>query len=615
MRLAVPPPDGNDLNPLLQDPGLAFHPPFLYLGYVGLSMAYSFAIAALIEGRVDAAWARWVRPWTLLAWVFLTVGIAMGSIWAYYELGWGGWWFWDPVENVSFMPWLISAALLHSAIVVEKRDTLKSWTILLAILAFSFSLVGAFIVRSGIITSVHAFADDPERGIYLLWILGAFIGGSLMLYAWRAPLLRSDAVFGVVSRESGLVVNNLLLVVATLVVFFGTMWPLLAEVLTGRKVSVGPPFFDLAFTPFMMALAVVLPPFAMLPWKRGSLAPRHGSRSAAPSPSPWRSRALVLTLQTGRSMLAPIGAALAAWLVLGALADLAGRVRLGQAGWREALRRSRNLPRADWGKALAHAGFGVTIWGIAAITAWAVEDIRAVKPGEAFPVAGYELRFDGEADARGPNYTTERATVTVFRGGREIGTLHPEKRLYDVQGMATTEAGIDRGLTPRPLRRARRPAGGRRLGAAHLRQALLQLDLARRLLMARGRRRQPDRPALPRRRPRPPRRPARGRSGGVRPGAPRAPRPCALPRAAGRPRGAARRDAPRPRPGGAGARDHPRAPLRRLPERVDRRVERRHRPRPAPPRARAHHRRRHATPRCRPSSSTATASSCSSARR
>ena len=272
LRLAVPPPDGNDLNPLLQDPGLAFHPPFLYLGYVGLSMAYSFAIAALIEGRVDAAWARWVRPWTLLAWVFLTIGIAFGSIWAYYELGWGGWWFWDPVENVSFMPWLISAALLHSAIVVEKRDTLKSWTILLAILAFSFSLVGAFIVRSGIITSVHAFADDPTRGVYLLWILGAFIGGSLILYAWRAPALRSDAVFAMVSRESGLVVNNLLLVTATLVVFFGTMWPLLAEVLTGRKVSVGPPFFNLAFGPFMMGLAVVLPPFALLPWKRGSLA-------------------------------------------------------------------------------------------------------------------------------------------------------------------------------------------------------------------------------------------------------------------------------------------------------------------------------------------------------
>ena len=442
-RLAAPPIDGDDLNPLLQDPGLAFHPPFLYLGYVGLSMAYSFAIAALIEGRVDAAWARWVRPWTLLAWVFLTVGIAMGSVWSYYELGWGGWWAWDPVENVSFMPWLISAALLHSAIVVEKRGTLKSWTILLAILAFSFSLIGAFIVRSGIITSVHAFADDPERGVYLLWILAAFIGGSLTLYAWRAPMLRSDSVFGLVSRESGLVVNNLLLVVATFVVFFGTMWPLLAEVLTGRKVSVGPPFFNLAFTPFMVALAVILPLFAALPWKRGSLA--RGMRPLrGPLALSVALGALAWSLQTGGAMLAPVGAALAAWLVLGAAADLAGRVRLGEAGAAEALRRARNLPRADWGKALAHAGFGVTVFGIAAITAWSLEDIRLVHPGERFTVGAYELRFDGIRHRRGPNYAADTATITAFRDGREITTLHPEKRVYDVQGMATTEAGIDR---------------------------------------------------------------------------------------------------------------------------------------------------------------------------
>ena len=446
IRLANPPIDGNDLNPLLQDPGLAFHPPFLYLGYVGLSMAYSFAIAALIEGRVDAAWARWVRPWTLLAWVFLTIGIAMGSVWSYYELGWGGWWAWDPVENVSFMPWLISAALLHSAIVVEKRGTLKSWTILLAILAFSFSLIGAFVVRSGILTSVHTFANDPERGAYLLWILGAFIGGSLMLYAWRAPMLRSDSAFAFVSRESGLVLNNLLLVVATLVVFFGTMWPLLAEVLTGRKVSVGPPFFNLAFTPFMVALAAILPVFATLPWKRGSL-----RRAVQPL---WGAAALSVALgalawavQTGGSILAPIGAALAAWLVLGVATEIAGRIRLREAGLAEALRRTRNLPRADWGKALAHAGLGVSIFGIAAITAWSAEDIRLVHPGDRFPVAGYELRFDGVAATRGPNWGAETGTVTAFRGGREIGTLHPEKRLYDVQGVTTTEAAIDRGAT------------------------------------------------------------------------------------------------------------------------------------------------------------------------
>jgi cytochrome c-type biogenesis protein CcmF len=445
-RLGVPPMDGNDLNPLLQDPGLAFHPPFLYFGYVGLSMAYSFAIAALIEGRVDAAWARWVRPWTLLAWVFLTIGIALGSFWAYYELGWGGWWFWDPVENVSFMPWLLSGALLHSAIVVEKRDTLKSWTILLAILAFSFSLIGAFVVRSGVLTSVHAFATDPERGVFLLWILAAFIGGSLTLYAWRAPILRSQTVFSTVSRESGLVANNVLLVVATLVVFFGTIWPLVAEAFMGRKVSVGPPFFDLAFTPFMVAVAVILPPLSMLPWKRGDLGkamqPLWGvlARSVALG-------ALVWALQTGRSMLAPVGLSLAVWLVLGAFTELAGRSRLGRAPPAETLRRARNLPRADWGKATAHAGLGVTIFGIAAITAWASEDIRAVRPGDSFELAGYSLRLDGVEAGRGPNYSYEAATVTVTRNGRTVSTLHPEKRFYPVQGTPTTEAGIDRSFS------------------------------------------------------------------------------------------------------------------------------------------------------------------------
>ena len=445
-RLGVPPMDGNDLNPLLQDPGLAFHPPFLYLGYVGLSLAYSFAIAALIEGRVDAAWARWVRPWTLVAWVFLTIGIALGSFWAYYELGWGGWWFWDPVENVSFMPWLLSAALLHSAIVVEKRDALKSWTILLAILAFSFSLIGAFVVRSGILTSVHAFANDPERGMFLLWILGAFIGGSLILYAWRAPILRSTSVFSSISRESGLVANNVLLVVATMVVFFGTIWPLLAEVFMGRKVSVGPPFFDLAFTPFMVAIAVILPVASVLPWKRGRLdkamAPLWGVLALAVALG-----ALVWMLQTGRSMLAPIGIALAVWLVLGAITDVASRIRLRQVGFGESLRRARNLPRADWGKAVAHAGLGVTFFGIAAITAWESEDIRVVRLGDAFPAAGYTLRLDAVEEHEGPNYLAETAVLAVLKDGRQIATLRPEKRLYPVQGMPTTEAAIDRGFT------------------------------------------------------------------------------------------------------------------------------------------------------------------------
>ncbi len=445
-RLGDPPLNGNDLNPLLQDPGLAFHPPFLYLGYVGLSMAYSFAIAALIEGRVDAAWARWVRPWTLLAWVFLTIGISLGSMWAYYELGWGGWWFWDPVENVSFMPWLISSALLHSAIVVEKRDALKSWTILLAILAFSFSLVGAFVVRSGVITSVHAFAVDPDRGMFLLWILGAITGGSLMLYAWRAPMLRTNAVFSTVSRESGLVANNVLLVVATLVVFVGTMWPLLAEVATGRKVSVGAPFFDVAFTPFMVALAVILPPCAMLPWKRGDLRramqPLWGILALSVALG-----ALVWSLQTGRTMLAPIGVTLSVWVVLGAFADIANRVRLGKAPLAESLRRTGNLPRGDWGKTLGHAGLGVTMFGIACITAWQTEDIRVVQIGESFPAARYELRLDAVENVQGPNFVSDAAVISVIKDGAEIGTLTPEKRFYPVQRMPTTEAAIDRGWT------------------------------------------------------------------------------------------------------------------------------------------------------------------------
>jgi len=325
IRLPNPPLNGNDLNPLLQDPGLAFHPPFLYLGYVGLSMAFSFAVAALIEGRVDAAWARWVRPWTLAAWVFLTIGIALGSWWAYYELGWGGWWFWDPVENASFMPWLFAAALLHSAIVVEKRETLKAWTVLLAILAFSFSLIGTFIVRSGVLTSVHAFATDPTRGVFILAILVFFVGGALILYALRASAMEGKGVFSVVSRESGLVFNNLLLSVSAFVVLFGTMWPLVAELFWDVKISVGAPFFNMAFTPFMIVLAMILPVGAALPWKRGKL-----SNAARPM---WGALALsvalgalVWALGTGGRIWGPLGVVLAAWVVLGAMADLGVRI-------------------------------------------------------------------------------------------------------------------------------------------------------------------------------------------------------------------------------------------------------------------------------------------------
>ena len=446
LRLANPPVDGNDLNPLLQDPGLAFHPPFLYLGYVGVSVAFSFAVAALIEGRVDAAWARWVRPWTLAAWMFLTIGIALGSWWAYYELGWGGWWFWDPVENASFMPWLVAAALLHSAIVVEKRDTLKSWTILLAILAFSFSLIGAFIVRSGVLTSVHAFAVDPERGTYILGILIFFIGGALSLYAWRAPMLRSSSVFGTVSRESGLVINNLLLSVSAAVVLFGTLWPLIAEGIWGEKVSVGEPFFDLAFTPFMIALAMLLPLGGALPWKRAKLGaamrPLWGVMALSVALG-----ALVWALTSGRRMMGGIGVVLASWVVLGTLAEVGQRMKLGKTPIGTSLRRLAGLPRADIGKFVAHIGFGALIFGAAMVTAFEREDIRVVQPGDAFEMAGYGFTFEGAEQFRGPNYVGERGIVSVTRGGVEVARLMPEKRVYPVQRMPTTEAAIQSGLT------------------------------------------------------------------------------------------------------------------------------------------------------------------------
>jgi len=443
LRLAVPPMNGQDLNPLLQDPGLAFHPPFLYLGYVGLSMSFSFAVAALIEGRVDAAWARWVRPWTLAAWVFLTIGIALGSWWAYYELGWGGFWFWDPVENASFMPWLIAAALLHSAIVVEKRESLKSWTILLAILAFGFSLIGTFIVRSGVLTSVHAFANDPERGVFILIILGVFMGGALTLYAARASVMEAKGVFSVVSRESALLLNNILLAVAAFVVFVGTIWPLVAELLFDRPLSVGPPFFDLAFTPFIVALAVVMPIGAILPWKR-ALIGRAMQKLWGILALSFAIGALVWVMQTERSMLAPVGIFLGVWLVSGACVDLWLRSGRGAIGARFA--RMSRLPRADWGKAVAHAGMGVTIFGIAALTAWDIEDIRVANIGEGFTVGKYEITLEKVEQVQGPNYFSTQAEMTVTRNGKHVSTLFPEKRVYPVASMPTTEAAIDNGV-------------------------------------------------------------------------------------------------------------------------------------------------------------------------
>ena len=445
-RLAVPPMNGQDLNPLLQDPGLAFHPPFLYLGYVGLSMAFSFAVAALIEGRVDAAWGRWVRPWTLAAWLFLTIGIGLGSWWAYYELGWGGFWFWDPVENASLMPWLIAAALLHSAIVVEKREALKSWTILLAILAFGFSLIGTFIVRSGVLTSVHAFANDPERGVFILMILCFFMGGALLLFALRAGAMEAKGVFSTISRESGLVLNNLLLAVSTFVVFIGTIWPLVIEMFTDRTVSVGPPFFNMAFTPFALAMAVAMPLGGMLAWKRAKI-DRAVMQLIPALFLAIAAGLLVWAVYSGRSALAPLGIALSVWLVAGSLLDLWSRTGRGALAGR--FGRLWRLPRADWGKATAHAGVGLTMFGVAALTGYQLEDIRVAEPGQPYQVGAYEIELLSVAqNVQGPNYISTMAHVAVRDGqGWQIALLHPEKRIYPVAGMPTTEAGIDSGWT------------------------------------------------------------------------------------------------------------------------------------------------------------------------
>ncbi|MEM9320641.1 MAG: heme lyase CcmF/NrfE family subunit [Pseudomonadota bacterium] len=443
LRAELVPFNGQDLNPLLQDPGLAFHPPFLYLGYVGLSMAFSFAVAALIEGRVDAAWGRWVRPWTLAAWIFLTIGIGLGSWWAYYELGWGGFWFWDPVENASFMPWLIAAALLHSAIVVEKREVLKSWTILLAILAFGFSLIGTFIVRSGVLTSVHAFANDPERGVFILVILGIFMGGALLLFALRADQLEAKGVFGVFSRESGLIVNNLILAVSCFVIFIGTIWPLIAEMFFDRTLSVGPPFFDAVFNPFVVALALALPFGALMPWKRAKL----GRIALALVPAACLGLAaflLAYAVASGRSAIGPVMMALGVWLVAAALTDL--WLRTGRGAISKRLSRLTRLPGADWGKMVAHAGVGITMLGVAGLITFEIEDIRVARAGAPYTVGGYDVTLLDVREVQGPNYLSTMARVRLSQNGAEIATLTPERRIYPVAGMPTTEAAIASGF-------------------------------------------------------------------------------------------------------------------------------------------------------------------------
>lgn len=440
-RVFPPPPDGRDLNPLLQDVGLAMHPPLLYFGYVGFSIVFSFAVAALLEGRIDAAWARWVRPWTLAAWMSLTAGIALGSWWAYYELGWGGWWFWDPVENVSFMPWLLGTALLHSAIVTEKRDAFKSWTILLAILTFSLSLLGTFIVRSGLLTSVHAFAVDPERGLYILMLLGISICGSLALYAWRAPMMEGGGLFKPISRESGLMLNNLILAAATGSVLVGTLYPLFLEAVTGEKVSVGPPFFNITFVPIMLPLIFIMGIWPFLSWKRSDF---KGVLQRL------KFVAVLTVLATlaawyfisGGPVLGYVSIFFSVWLFLATVREWALRIRLFELPMATALRRAKGLPRAAHGMTLAHVGLSIAMFGFIGSSIWKSEEIAFVEPGSVVSIAGFEVTFNGVERVRGPNYFAERGSLSVKKDGKLVTTLFPERRNYPVAQSSTTESAI-----------------------------------------------------------------------------------------------------------------------------------------------------------------------------
>ncbi|KQZ94212.1 cytochrome C biogenesis protein CcmF [Mesorhizobium sp. Root157] len=441
-RISPAPIEGRDLNPVLQDIGLAVHPPLLYLGYVGFSICFAFSVAALIEGRIDAAWARWVRPWTLVAWVFLTGGIAMGSYWAYYELGWGGFWFWDPVENASFMPWLAGTALLHSAIVMEKRSALKIWTLLLAILTFSLSLLGTFLVRSGVLTSVHAFATDPARGVFILGILLLFIGGSLALFALRASSLTQGGLFQPISREGALVLNNLFLTTATATVFIGTLYPLFIEAVSGDKISVGAPFFDLTFIPLMMPLLLIVPFGPLLAWKRGD-AWAVAQRLMFAFAVALLAALVAGFLIDGSSALAAFGTGLAFWLICGALTDLAIKAGFGNVSPAVMVRRFAGLPRSVFGTALAHLGLGLTVLGLVGTLCFGVEHILTMKPGQTVDMSGKLVRFDGLAGYKGPNFDEERAHFSLLNSDKGVvGEIYSAKRLYPVRQTTTTEAGI-----------------------------------------------------------------------------------------------------------------------------------------------------------------------------
>ncbi|WP_425317263.1 heme lyase CcmF/NrfE family subunit [Stutzerimonas chloritidismutans] len=435
------PMDGRDLNPLLQDFGLIVHPPMLYMGYVGFSVAFAFAIAALLGGRLDAAWARWSRPWTLVAWAFLGLGIALGSWWAYYELGWGGWWFWDPVENASFMPWLVGTALIHSLAVTEKRGVFKSWTVLLAIAAFSLSLLGTFLVRSGVLTSVHAFATDPERGVFILVFLLMVVGGSLTLFAMRAPVVKSQVGFGLWSRETLLLVNNLLLIVATAMILLGTLYPLLLDALSGAKLSVGPPYFNAMFVPLIGALMLTLGVGILVRWKDTPLKWLLGMLT------PVLITSVVLgglgSLLFGDFNWAVLAVSLlAAWVVIAGIRDLLDKTR-----HKGLFKGMRSLAPSYWGMHLAHLGLAVCAIGVVLTSHQSAERDLRLAPGESLSLGGYEFVFEGAVHHEGPNFTSDKATIRVLDGDKQIATLHPEKRLYTVQQMPMTEAGIDAGFT------------------------------------------------------------------------------------------------------------------------------------------------------------------------
>ncbi|KAF1053993.1 MAG: Cytochrome c-type biogenesis protein CcmF [Stenotrophomonas maltophilia] len=435
------PADGNDLNPLLQDPGLIIHPPMLYMGYVGFSVAFAFAIAALLGGRLDAAWARWSRPWTLVAWTFLGIGIVLGSWWAYYELGWGGWWFWDPVENASFMPWLVGTALLHSLAVTEKRGVFKSWTVLLAIAAFSLSLMGTFLVRSGVLTSVHAFASDPARGVFILAFLLVVVGGSLTLFALRAPVVKSQVGFALWSRETLLLLNNLVLVVTAAMILLGTLYPLVLDALSGAKLSVGPPYFNALFLPLMAVMMLALAVGVLVRWKD--------------TPLRWLLGMLIPVL-IGTVVLGVLATVLygdfhwqvlavfllAAWVVLAGVRDFFDKVR-----HKGVVKGAASLTRSYWGMQIAHFGIAVCAIGVVLTSQFSAQRDLRMAPGEHVELGGYQFTFEGTHHVEGPNFTSDKGTIRVTRDGEEVAVLHPEKRLYQVQQSMMTEAGIHGSLT------------------------------------------------------------------------------------------------------------------------------------------------------------------------